>query len=176
MATAEGLEPSPAVLETAALPVELHRPAWSLLPAHPSHVNRIAKRMRAVDVAECDAVGHAPKESLRAGLRVSTFALTVLCDDRPVAMLGVAPGHVMEGVGVPWLLATDEALKAGRQFATWGPRIIAAMRAEWPRLENYVGVENTRAILVLRRLGFDLDCETVVVGGMKMRRFSLGAI
>ena len=131
--------------------------------------------MRAVDQAECAAVGHAPKEALRAGLRVSTFALTVLCDDRPVAMLGVAPGHVMEGVGVPWLLATDEALKAGRQFATWGPKIVSAMLAEWPRLENYVGAENVRAIRVLRRLGFDLDRETVVIGGMEMRRFSLGA-
>ena len=132
--------------------------------------------MRAVDQAECAAVGHAPKEALRAGLRVSTFALTVLCDDRPVAMLGVAPGHVMEGVGVPWLLATDEALKAGRQFATWGPKIVSAMLAEWPRLENYVGADNVRAIRVLRRLGFDLDRELVIVGGLEMRRFSLGAI
>lgn len=149
-------------------------PIWTVKPARPSHVARIAKRMRAVDQAECAAVGSSPKAALRSGLRISTFALTVLCDDRPVAMLGVAPGNVMEGVGVPWLLATDEALKAGRQFATWGPKIVAAMCSEWPRLENYVGAENVRAIRVLRRLGFDLDRELVIVGGLKMRRFSLG--
>ena len=149
---------------------------WTVKPAHASHINRIAKRMRTVDVAECAAVGSDPKTALRSGLRISTFALTVLCDDRPVAMLGVAPGNVMEGVGVPWLLATDEALKAGRQFAAWGPRIVERMRVEWPRLENYVGADNVRAIRVLKRLGFDLDREVVIVGGLEMRRFSLGAI
>lgn len=147
---------------------------WRVVPAHPSHVNRIAKRMRAVDQAECAAVGSTPKGALRNGLALSTFALTVLKDDRPAVMLGVAPGHVLEGVGVPWLLATDEALEAGRQFVTLGPRIVAAMLQEWPKLENYVGADNRRAIRVLKRLGFDLDRETVVIGNMEMRRFSMG--
>lgn len=147
---------------------------WTVRPAAYAHVNRIANRMRPIDVAECRACGHSPKQALVTGLRHSTFALTILLDDRPVAMFGVAPGSVIEGVGVPWLLGTDEVLKGARQFLTVGPRVVKAMQREWPRLVNYVGAENRRAILTLKALQFDVSDEIVVIGGLEMRRFSLG--
>lgn len=149
---------------------------WTVVPASFAHVNRLANRMRSIDAAECRACGHTPKQALVTGLRGSTFALTVLLDGRPVAMLGVAPGSVIEGVGVPWLLGTDEVLKGARQFLTVGPRVIEAMRREWPVLRNYVGADNRRAIRTLKALQFDVSDEIVVVGGMEMRLFSLGGL
>lgn len=146
---------------------------WGLEPARYAHINHLAKRLRAIDIAECAAVGHTPKQALVTGLKGSTFALTVTRAGKPVAMLGVAPGSVMDGVGVPWLLGSDDLMKAGRLFLTWGPKIVAAMLGEWPSLQNYVGAENHRAIRVLKALRFDVEARTVVVGGMEMRRFSL---
>lgn len=148
--------------------------SWSVKPAHPAHVARIANRMRAIDAAECRAVGHTPKQALRSSLRASTFALTVLLDDRPVAMLGVTPFSVLEGIGSPWLLGTDEVLKGARQFLTVGPRVIIAMQREWPKLQNYVGAENRNALRVLYMLGFDVSPEVVLIGGMPMRLFTKG--
>lgn len=148
--------------------------AWTVRPAHPSHIARLANRMRALDVAECAAVGHTPKQALRISLRSSTFALTVLRDGRPVAMLGVCPASVIRGLGAPWLLGTDEVKAGARVFLTVGPRVVKAMHREWPRLANYVGAENRDAIRVLRMLGFAVETEEVLIGGMPMRRFSRG--
>lgn len=97
-----------------------------------------------------------------------------MLDGRPVAMLGVCPVSAIEGLGAPWMLGTDEVLKGGRQFLTWGPRVVQAMQAEWPRLSNYVGAENRRAIRVLLALKFDVPPEVVLIGGMAMRLFSKG--
>lgn len=149
---------------------------WTVKPAAYAHVNRIANAMREIDRAECAAAGKTPKRALVDGLKQSTFALTVLLDDRPVAMLGVAPISVIEGLAAPWLLGTDEILKGARQFVTVGPRVIHAMQREWPRLQNYVGADNRAALRVLKLLGFDVANEIVIVGGMPMRLFSRGEI
>jgi len=130
--------------------------------------------MRTIDAAECAAVGHTPKQALRSSLKASTFALTVLLDDRPVAMLGVTPYSVLEGIGSPWLLGTDDVLKGARQFLTVGPRVVTAMQREWPKLQNYVGAQNRQALRVLERLGFDVSPEVVLIGGVAMRLFSKG--
>lgn len=130
--------------------------------------------MRLIDAAECLAVGHTPKQALRSSLKVSTFALTIMLNGRPVAMLGVTPYSVLEGMGSPWLLGTDEVLKGARQFLTVGPRVVEAMQREWPKLSNYVGAENRPAIRVLLRLGFDVSPEVVVIGGLAMRLFTKG--
>lgn len=147
---------------------------WTVKSAHPSHVARIANRMRTIDASECLAVGHSPKMALRSSLKASTFALTIMLDGRPVAMLGITPYSVLEGIGSPWLLGTDEVLKGARHFLTVGPRVVEAMQREWPRLENYVGAENRQAIRVLLRLGFDVSPEVVVIGNLPMRLFRRG--
>jgi len=147
---------------------------WSVNVAHPSHVARIANRIRAIDAAECRAVGHTPKQALRSSLKASTFALTIMLDGQPVAMLGVVPYSVLEGIGSPWLLGTDDVLKGARQFLTVGPRVVTAMQREWPKLQNYVGAENRQALRVLKRLGFDVSPEVVLIGSMPMRLFTKG--
>lgn len=145
---------------------------WSVVPAHPSHVNRLANRMRAIDRAECAAVGHTPKAALVVSLRGSSLAWTVFADDRPVAMFGVMAISVLEGKGAPWLLGTDEIVQGARQFIRWGMPFVREMQREFPHLVNMVGAENDKALRVLRFLGFAVDEESVIIGGMAMRRFS----
>jgi len=127
-----------------------------------------------MDALECAAFGHTPKRALVLALRGSTLAWTVWRDGRPVAMMGVSPRRIIEGVGTPWLLGTDEVGRAGRLFVDTGPFVIGAMLDYYRRLENAVAAENGRAIRVLRMLGFAIEAETVVIGGVPFHRFSKG--
>lgn len=144
---------------------------WGVEPAHPRHINYLARRMREADVIEVEATGQAPKQSLRSSLRASTFAVTVTKEGRPVAMLGVAPVSLVEGKGAPWMLGTDEIKTGARQFVKWGPGLVKMMQQEFPRLENMVGSHNRPAIRVLMLLGFEVDDEIVHIRGVAFRRF-----
>lgn len=133
-----------------------------LVPSHPSHIGRIARDMRAMDRIECRAMGHEPKAALRSARRRSLWSLTVLDDDAPIAMLGLAAISMVEGVGSPWFLGSDAVYKQGRSFLVKGCAVIAHMRQTTPTLEGLVSVDNTPAIRLLARWGFSIggDRET----------------
>lgn len=146
--------------------------SWSVAPAHASHIGRIANRMRPADVAECRALGKEPKAALRAAYAASSLSWTAMLEGRPEAMFGLACHDLMGGVGSPWLLGTEAVPKGARHLVRWGPHFVAAMQREYPRLENAVAAENAPAVRLLEALGFDIETETVVIGGMPFRRFS----
>lgn len=148
--------------------------AWTVKPAHIRSVNRIARRMRLIDKIECRATGREPKQALRHCLNGSTLAWTVFQDDKPVAMFGLLPLSIISGRAAPWFLATDEVERGARQWLKWGPGFVAAMQADFPRLENVVSVDNRKAIRVLKALGFAVQDEIVIVGDVAMVRFSKG--
>lgn len=147
---------------------------FSVSAASKSHVSRIARRMRKIDQIECRATGREPKQALRHCLIGSTLAWTVLLDDKPVAMFGVLPLSILSGRAAPWFLATDEIERGARQWVKWGAGFVSAMQSDFPRLENIVSVENRKAIRVLKALGFAVETEIVIVGGVAMVRFSKG--
>lgn len=142
-----------------------------LVPASPAHVGRIANRMRAIDVAECAARGHAPKQSLRLALRASLWAVTAFVDDVPQAMFGLSPVSVIEDRGCPWFLGSDAVLLHGRELLSIGPVVIDRMHETFARLENSVSIDNEKAIRLLERWGFAFADDVHVVGGMVFRRF-----
>lgn len=142
-----------------------------LVPASPAHVGRLAHRMRAIDVAECAARGHAPKQALRLALRSSLWAVTALVEGVPHAMFGLSPVSVVEDRGCPWFLGSDEVLSHGRELLSIGPQVIERMHRSFARLENSVSIENHNAIRLLRRWGFTLADEAHEVGGMQFSRF-----
>jgi hypothetical protein len=143
-------------------------------PAHPRHINRIANRMREADRIEAAAWGHTPKAALRGSLRASTVAWTAMADGVPVAMFGVAPISAMDRLGTPWMLGTDDVEAQARAVLRLGPRFLAAIEREFPRLENRVSADNHVSIGWLRRLGFAFDDEIVYVRGVAFRRFHKG--
>lgn len=136
-----------------------------------THVGPIASRMREIDRMECEAIGRTPRQALRDGLVCSLNPLTVMVNDRPEVMLGVVPQSLMEGRGIVWLLGTDEVYKYPKEWALLGPRLLAAMAADCPCLENIVSVGNHRSIAFLRHLGFTVGGGPVRHGGMDFLGF-----
>lgn len=143
-----------------------------LVGAVPAHIPHLAATMRDMDRLECEAMGHAPAEALALGLSRSMWAMTAMVDDEPVAMLGVAPRSMIEGVGIPWMLGSDVIYSGARELVAYGPSIIAEMERTFPKLVNMVAAANSRAISFLRHWGWRISSERVAVGGVDFVEFS----
>lgn len=116
-------------------------------------------------------MGRTPKGALRHGLMTSNKAWTALVDDQPEAMFGVVVENALTGLGTPWFLGTEEVYRHGRELLMWGPGIIERLRDSTPHLANLVSARNSRAIRLLRRWGFTVDEEVVMVRGVPFRHF-----
>lgn len=141
-----------------------------VVPAKPQHVGTLARRMRAIDVLECQIMGHTAKEALRAGLLGSTIAWTVMIDGRPEAMLGATPISFMEGRGRPWLLMTDVAQRHAVALVRLGRIYTEHLHRHYPILENLIHANNDRTIRYLSRLGYAIG-SVDVIRGHPMRPF-----
>lgn len=141
-----------------------------IVPAKLTHVGPIAIAMRDIDRLECHVFGHSPKDALRLGLMASTIAWTALVDGKPVAMFGAATISLLDGIGRPWLLMTNEAEKHHRAIVRFGRIYTEAIHRHYARLENWVHVDNSAAIRWLSRLGFAVG-GVDVIRGQPMRPF-----
>jgi ribosomal protein S18 acetylase RimI-like enzyme len=144
-----------------------------LVPATIDHIDPIARNMRAWDVAEATAFGHSPHIALRMGLAGSFDCYTALIDDKPEAMLGLVPKNILEGEGSPWMLGTDKVYEHPRAVLVLSRKVVAIWSDSTPRLRNLVAAGNVRAIRYLRRLGFTIGKEPVVIGGTEFVTFTL---
>lgn len=147
-----------------------------LVGAEAAHIPFLAHHMRAADVMECAAFGRTPAAALSSGLSSSLWALTAIVDDAPHAMMGVVSRSMIEGIGVPWMLGTDQVYDHGRDMLRHAPAILAEMQATFGRLENLVSVENHRAVRFLRRVGFEICDAPINVRGTAFVHFRKGAI
>jgi ribosomal protein S18 acetylase RimI-like enzyme len=143
----------------------------AILAARPTHVFPIATRMRSADRSECAAMGHTPRQALRAGLATSSLAWTALVDGRPEAMFGLVVTSALGGEGRPWMLGSDAIYAHPRAMLRRGPRFLAAMFDATARLSNLVAADNARAIRLLRRWGFTIDTETMMIANTAFRLF-----
>lgn len=136
-----------------------------VVPAHAGHVGTIAARMRDIDRMEVAAFGRTPKRALRLGIMGSTIAMTAKVEGKPEAMFGVVPVSLLDGLGSPWFLGTDEVYRHGRELVAWGPELVGKMLDSSPHLSNVVMAANGRAIRLLRRWGFVMGDEAKMIGG-----------
>lgn len=143
----------------------------SIVPASAVHIGPIATRMREADRVECAALGHNPKQALRAGLASSSPAWTALVGGRAEAMFGLVATSALGGEGRPWMLGSDAIYAHPRALLRRGPGFLAAMFDATPRLSNLVAADNIRAIRLLRRWGFTLDTETMMIDNIAFRLF-----
>jgi len=129
------------------------------VPTTEDHIHHVAQHMRKADVIEVRAAGNrTPLQALQDGYRVSDQTVTVLSPDGvPLVILGIAPWNRLCGVGCPWLLGTDDALKYRRNFLRDPEKVIEAMLDLYPRLENFVHVENRLSVRWLQSIGFIMD-------------------
>lgn len=87
--------------------------------------------------------------------------------------MGLEVRSAIEGLGAPWMLATDVAYRHARDLIRLGPAIIAAMGDSTPTLTNAVSRDNLRAIRMLRRWGFKVGGEVTMIGGVAFLTFSM---
>lgn len=145
------------------------------VPASRAHVGRIARRMRSIDRLECEAKGKEPRFALRYSMASSTFALTALLDGSPHAMFGVTPYSLVEGLGRPWFLGSDEVYRHPREMMARGLDVVEIMQDSFRRLENVISADNDRGIRMLRYWGFEVGTEVEVYGGTDFLPFRRGA-
>ncbi len=75
----------------------------------------------------------------------------------PQALWGVSPNPEDSDVGCMWLLACEELEESPADLRALSTMVLDEMFSQYTRLENYVDAEKTRAIELLRCVGFTVE-------------------
>ena len=144
-----------------------------VVPAAPDHARAI--RLRDGDAREIAAMGLSPLAAFEQSMARSLWARAYLVDGEVAALVGLAVGSVLGGIGAPWLLTGDPVDRHRKLFLRETRRGVARMRAEFPQLANHVHAEYVEAIRWLRWLGFAIGPpQPRGPHGAPFRRFSIG--
>lgn len=141
----------------------------------PGDISRLSRRMRAIDVAECAAMGHTPREALREAFLGSAPVWVATINDKAECAFGVVPLDLIDGTGRVWMLGSEEARRWAAPLMRDAPRILARMHLRYRHLENVVAADNLSAIGWLEWLGFEVEPELLHYGGVAFRHFSKSA-
>lgn len=125
----------------------------SIVPASSLHIPAIVENMRAEDIEELALLGLTPLYAVENSFEYAKAAWTGLVDGVPVCMFGVSPSD-SPLKGRPWMMGT-KLLEAHAMIflRRCRPQVLMMLRL-YPFLENFVSVDNKRAIEWLRWLGF----------------------
>jgi hypothetical protein len=136
----------------------------------------IADNMRHADAVEVMASnGLTPTEAIELSVEMSDYVTAIYIDGDPVAVMGLRLYNALAGVGVPWLLGTDNVVKHRKVFLKNSRDVVEDMKYHCPKLVNHVHVENTVSIQWLKWLGFEFDePEPFGVNGELFHRFHMG--
>lgn len=130
----------------------------TLVPTVRKHLRHVAKHMRPEDRAEVWASSRAtPEQALEDGFRSSLRCWTGLVNTEAVCIVGVAPGSLLTGVGIPWMLCTPRLSRAVRPMLRLSRPVVDTMQDFFPVLVNFVDARNTDTIGWLRALGFTVE-------------------
>jgi len=130
----------------------------NIVPARPEHAHPIGSRLREADKHEVWAASRLrPVEAVKLSLSASELTWTLLRGGDPVLMFGVARRSLLDPVGVPWLLATNDILKVKATVLKKSRQYINLMRRDFETLENFVHGENRISIAWLRWCGFIVE-------------------
>ncbi|GKX40034.1 hypothetical protein SOASR014_37730 [Pectobacterium carotovorum subsp. carotovorum] len=147
-----------------------------VVPATMEHAQALLSHVRQADIDEFYAMSLCtPAEVLEQGLRISTVSWAGLIDGRVVTIFGVAPGSMLSGKGIPWLVGSDLLESHQKAFLRRAKPALAMMLRIYPRLENYVDERNVVAKAWLHWMGFKLE-EAKPVGalGFPFHHFTMG--
>lgn len=136
----------------------------------------VADNMRAADALECKLMsGTSPIDALKNGAKFSHYCSVVVIDNIPCAVAGLVVVNMLGGVGVPWLLATDDAVKNRRVFIKNCKQGVQDMLKICPNLMNLVHAENKLSIRWLKWMGFTImPSEPVGKDGAPFHKFYIG--
>lgn len=151
--------------------------AVNFRPLQAGDIAHIAEHLRAADRDELRAAkGEGVDFHDALGMSVLRSShVWIAADAEPVAVFGVAPVSILEGIGSPWFLSTPAAYKHPRALVVEGKRYLARMREVYPNLVNYVDERNEQSIRWLKRIGFTVHpAEPYGVAGRPFHRFTIG--
>jgi hypothetical protein len=138
----------------------MNRMDVKISPSTSQHVDYIAANIRKADEQEIwDMALLKPKEALKEALEVSDFVSTGFINNQIVGMCGLVRLSLLSDRGRPWMISTSalDNKRYALDFHRMGKRVVAAMIAIFPYLENYVEASNKRTIKWLKSLGFQFD-------------------
>src|SRR5690242_18685418 len=122
-------------------------------------------------------MGLTPLTAFEQSMARSLWAQAYLIDGEVAALVGLAVGSVLGGIGAPWLLTGRPVGRHRKLFLQETRRGMARMRAEFPQLANHVHAEYAEAIRWLRWLGFAIGPpQPRGPHGAPFRPFSIGAL
>lgn len=125
----------------------------TIRPLKTGDLEILAKTLRRADVQEIEAAtGSTPAVALQTGIRHSEFTrIAADKEDRPVAIFGVSPGHMV------WMVATDSLLKHRKDFLRQSRIVVDWLLAKYGWLGNIVDSRNGTHIRWLDWCGFHVD-------------------
>jgi len=129
---------------------------YTIEPATDAHMNNMAPRMRAKDVAEVAAVGLSPHRALRASMRRAVWAKAAVAEDGNVIAMWGLGGALMGLQGIPWLLTTALVERVPLEFMRRAKAELGLMLEMYPVLVNHVDANYREATGFLRLLGFTI--------------------
>lgn len=126
----------------------------------------IAPLLREADKNEITAMsGLPPLDALEYSIRESDGAWFVTRPDgHPVALFGVGED---QGVGIPWMLGTDEMRRYGKSLVKDGRKWVQKWTDKYGFLYNYVDARNTVHIHWLTHIGFTVILADEYIGHNK---------
>ena len=131
-------------------------------------VGALCKRgMRPADELEVLRMGFPdPYLALYEGIENSEVALAAYTDQGVACVLGVSKPSLLSSDGTIWLLAHEDIERYAVRFLKESRRVLAHLMGAYPRLENFVDVDNASTIRWLAWLGFSFDKDAPIKSPM----------
>lgn len=136
----------------------------------PVHIGEISTNLRAADLAEVIAAGVTPQAAIWKSYRGSHRRRVAYVGGKIAAVWGCS-GSLLSEVGIPWLLTSPAIEGAKMAFVRECERERDEMLALHPVLLNYVDARYTKAIGLLRLLGFTIGMRDVIFMGTEETPF-----
>ena len=136
----------------------------------------VAKNMRDADRREIMYLTLLrPWPAVRMTVAHAEGCWTGLADGEIGCIFGINRKTVISDIGVPWLLGTPVMDTVPTRFLRESREYYARMERAFPKMENWVMAENTKAVQWLSWLGFDMgEPIPMGIGGKEYIRFTKG--
>lgn len=124
--------------------------------AEPGDVDALVARMRQADRDECAAAG-VTQIGFVVHWQVASAEMCWSAHDEQGLVSVFGASEIADGVGSPWMLATDLFDKHRRDLVREVPPYLGRMLERFPRLINFVYEKNAVSIRWLKRIGFQVE-------------------
>ena len=129
--------------------------AYAIRKARPEDVDLLKDRIRESDRDEIWAAGRCSvEEAMIRGMELSPECFTGYLYGVPVCMFGVSSVSMIEGIGAPWMVGTEEIEHFKGPFLRGSRVALKVMAKRYSHLVNFVDARHSKAVSWLKWLGF----------------------